>query len=480
MKLTQKVDFPLRPVLPRLAISVIGLASIALLAILYVNYPHIYYKAMTLIIFSVGPHPFIDWEWIPSSIECWHKGVDVYLHVTCWVPDPNVPFIYSPLWLRLTFIRFVYGWNNLFGLSFAVLFFLSLAFLPSRRTGTFDFVVMLFSAVSSATVEAMERANVDLIMFLLIIVGVLACGSRLPVRFAGYALITLAGLLKFYPLVALTIAIRERPAIFAAIALAVTAALGGLVFSYYEELVRVVGGFLGDIALFHPLNWGAKQLPGGLGFIISKVAAKLFNQDATSAGTIGQLVSSILLLLLIVQALASAIWLGRRCQMRYAVAHLGTREADFLLAGAALICGCFFAGDNALYRGIYLLLALPGLLTLAHQWSLQLARVALRGICVAIVFVLWFPFVQRCALIAVVGSNWSDVHKSELNRMDQAVLFAMWLCDQLAWWWIAIVLLAVLGALVLNSPLWAALSRLLPLRRISVYSEASVESPVRE
>jgi hypothetical protein len=46
---------------------------------------------------------------------------------------------------------------------------------------------------------------------------------------AGYALIALAGLLKFYPMVALIITNRERPLIFAAIALAVIAALAAFV-----------------------------------------------------------------------------------------------------------------------------------------------------------------------------------------------------------------------------------------------------------
>jgi hypothetical protein len=104
-----------------------------------------------------------------------------------------------------------------------------------------------------------------------------------------------------------------------------------------------------------------------------------------SADTIGQFLYSILLLLLVVQALATAIWLGYRSRLQYAVADLSLRETEFLLAGAALICGCFFTGDNALYKGIYLLFALPGLLTLAQRLPLRLARAAFRGTCVAIV-----------------------------------------------------------------------------------------------
>jgi hypothetical protein len=268
-------------------------------------------------------------------------------------------------------------------------------------------------------------------------------------------------------------------AIFATIALAATTVLGGVVFLYHDEVLRVVVSLVDSTVPFNPFQWGAKDLPGGL----SKVAARLFDQDPTSAKAIGQLLGAILLLLLIAQALAAAVWLGRRCRLQYAVASLEKREADFLLAGAALICGCFFAGESALYRAIFLLLALPGLMALAHQFPLQLARVAFRGACVAIVFVLWCPFVRKSVRVAVaalgepVNSNYLWMGDSGLDR---ALQFVVWLCDQLAWWWIAVVLLAVLGALVLNSELWAALFRLLPLPPSDVHSKAAAETRLRE
>ena len=79
----------------------------------------------------------------------------------------------------------------------------------------------------------------------------------------------MAGLLKFYPMVVLIMAVRERAAIFVAIALAVTAALGGYVLSYRDEVVWIVRNFPTG---FHylPIVFGAKDLPGGLGVIMSK------------------------------------------------------------------------------------------------------------------------------------------------------------------------------------------------------------------
>jgi hypothetical protein len=441
----------------RFVIPAAGLTALGLFALVYVKYPNIYKTAITVIIDLPGPYPFMDWEYIPSAVRCWTQGVDVYTSNTCYKAAHDF-WVYSPLLLRFGFIRYAEGWINLFGLSFASIFFLSLALLPPPRTATFDFAIMALSAISSVTVFALERANLDIVMFVMIVVGISACRTRLPVRLAGYALITVAGLLKFYPMVALIVAIRERPAILATVALAAMVAVGGLVLSYHEELVRITHNFLPG-ELFHPLEFSVYDLPAGLGVIMSKVVMRLFHQNATTAQATSQFVYHSALLLLIVSILAAAIWLGRHSRLQNTLEQLEKREHDFLLAGAAIICGCFFAFENSRYRGIFLLPAVPGLLVLSHQLSLPWARVALRRTCVAIVFVLWFPFVERCVRAAVAGlAGLVNLNDQEIDRVLRV---AMWGCDQLAWSWIVMVLLGALVVLVQNSEIWAAFSRIL-------------------
>jgi hypothetical protein len=123
----------------------------------------------------------------------------------------------------------------------------------------------------------------------MIIVGVLAGGSGLPIRLAGYGLITVAGLLKFYPMFALIMAVRERPAIFLTLAIAATAAFGGFVLFCGNEMVWAVHNLPAGIP-FDPNEFGANEVPRGLSVITSKVAMKLFHQDATGAEAIGRLV----------------------------------------------------------------------------------------------------------------------------------------------------------------------------------------------
>jgi hypothetical protein len=106
------VVLPLGAILSRFLIPAFGFASIGLLTMLYISYPYIYHKAMSWMIAAPGPHPFIDWEYVPSVIRCWTQGVNVYVYVPCYTALPDmIGFDYSPLWLRLTFIRFADGSN---------------------------------------------------------------------------------------------------------------------------------------------------------------------------------------------------------------------------------------------------------------------------------------------------------------------------------------------------------------------------------
>src|SRR5262249_24149701 len=170
-------------------------------------------------------------------------------------------------------------------------------------------------------------------------------------------------------MVAIIIVLRERPAVVAMVAFAAGAALAALALSYHDELVLMVGNI--PSSSYFTLQFSAQDLPGGLGVIAQRVMTELLHQDANVARALAAVVYRSLLLLLIVQAVAAAIWFGRRCHLQSAFTYLPTRRADFLVVGAALVCGCFFAGQSVIYKGIFLLLALPGLLTLSDRFSLR-------------------------------------------------------------------------------------------------------------
>jgi len=124
------------------------------------------------------PSPFIDAQQIPAVIDCFKHGVDVYVSAPC---DPlHRKFPYSPLWLRATFLPTDMGWTYWMGLALDAIFFTSPAWLPqARRPG--DTIVIVLAAFSSMSVFALERGNVDIVMFLLII----CAGSLLASEFSS-------------------------------------------------------------------------------------------------------------------------------------------------------------------------------------------------------------------------------------------------------------------------------------------------------
>jgi len=88
-----------------------------------------------------------------------------------------------------------------------------------------------------------------------------------------------------------------------------------------------------------------------------------------------------------------------------------------------------------------------------------------------IAFVLWTPFLDQC--LKVVGLTeglryigWAQrialqYHFDNYNNFKGFTWgYVLWLTGELAWWWIITLLLAVLGAFVSRTELWAQFCRL--------------------
>ena len=133
--------------------------------------------------------------------------------------------------------------------------------------------------------------------------------------------------------------------------------------------------------------------------------------------------------------------------------------------------GCFFASQSVIYRGIYLLLALPGLAELSRQIPTPSGRRLFGSAGAAIVFVLWTPFLDECLNLAGLSARLQYIglaprtalllhYPNNYNNSPSSTLgYGLWLASELAWWWIITLLLAVLSAFLVRTELWTLFCR---------------------
>jgi hypothetical protein len=340
-----------------------GLLFLLLGAFLWHSDRALYFRGLGLLGVPALPSPFADWDAVVHLMQCAHRGVNVY------VPNQCGTFMYTPLWGWTRLIPRAPAWIDGIGLAIDAAFFASLWFAARPRSWR-DTAVIVAASLSTAVIYAVERANVDLIIFVLLIAGA-ALAPREPMRrIAGYLVILLAGLLKFYPFAAFVIALRERTPRFFGIAIVATAALATLLLYMRPELA--------------PL---AANLPGGrYGSDAFGANNLVYLLEATGAS---QLISILALAILGLCAAAAAVSLARDGGFVFAFSQTTERDRTSLVMASAVIVGCFFAGQSILYRAIFLIPVVGGLCALRRAAPRPGLRSRLAGLIGASLGLMW-------------------------------------------------------------------------------------------
>jgi hypothetical protein len=425
-----------------MVVPVLGFLVLGTFGLLYVYDVDWYFRILTATFAYPFRYPFVDAQYMLALGECWQRGVDVYVHNPCDIV--NQRYNYSPLWLRLTFLPTDLAWTNWVGLTLDSAFLISLAFLPSPR-GIRDLALIVVTTFSPMTVFALERANIDLIMFVLVVLAALCLERGFFGRLAGYLAIVLAGLLKFYPFVLLLLLLRERMARFLILAAAAMATIAGFAWQYHDELVRAIANI--PTGNYFDNLFGADRLPAGLGTALKTGLDALgFHGEFIDGLPQNASLRTGTWLVLAASTIVTAIRLCGTPGFRSALAAMPPRHANYLVIGAALICGCFFTGESTGYRAIFLLFAMPGMLLLAesgtfaavHRWTVG-----------AIIYCMWFPPLHH-------AFDYLRRYDPD-NSWGVFGRYANWVVHELAWWWVATVFLAVLFRFVLDSTVWLTL-----------------------
>ena len=369
--------------------------------------------------------PFFDLYGTLSWRDCHLQGVDVMATNPC---DPlGRPSNYSPLWYLLP----TGGRDNymLLGLLLGVCF-LALLPLVLRPASWVEFLVSALAAISSVTLLAVDRANIDLLLFLMALVALWLWRSGRG--WPAYGVICAAALLKFYPVALLGLAAREPVRRFAAVAAASLLVAIAFVAGFWNELVRLPA-LMPNVLVFAG-NFGARLLGRGI---------------AASVGSdvvVVPLVTIVMAGFCLWDALRAATYLQAVLEENF----WGSREGACMLGGALVTVASFFLMANISYRAIFLLMTLPGLFVLWRKGG-GASRLA-GGAMVVLLFCLNSEIPRR---LVVWPHDAIFMAEHPEYIWDDVFMAAFFVMDEMAWWSLVALLCGFVLAFLRQAPVFA-------------------------
>jgi hypothetical protein len=370
--------------------------------------------------------PFFDLYGVLSWRDCHLRGLDVLSVNPC---DPlNRPSNYSPLLYLLP----TGGRENLLVLGFLLVgTFLALLPLLLRPVTRGELAISALAATSCPLLFAVERANLDILMFLMALLAIWLWRSGRG--WPAYGVILAAGFLKFYPLALLALAAREP----------------------VRRLAWIASICIGLIALFIAIFRDALvQLPAlmpDVSYFGNEFGAKLFGLGVTEELGLPSVTAPLLTLLLAALCLWGALRTAAILGPALERSSWNSRETALLLGGALLTIGCFLPMVNIGYRAIFLILTLPGFFLL-RRMAQGPARLAGWGLA-AILFCLYSELFRQIAewlrdatMVPDRPGPWDD--------MPEVVFF---LVREAAWWFVVTLLSGIFLAFLRRTPVLVAM-----------------------
>ena len=248
----------------------------------------------------------------------------------------------------------------------------------------------MLSLLSPPILFGIERGNVDLLVFTLLVVGIAATSAAPPrVRTASRALLIIAlTVLKIYPVAAASIFLRNGRGWFLTILVAAAAAVAFLWAAYGR-----IGPILVNTPVNYWLSFGAAPLFIHLreAWVIPKpvitLAQPALPGDIPGSGSIRWIASGTALGWALVLVLGRSYFFGSRDVFEGLLPTLkqGETAGDTAVACLSVFIFCFLLGSNFNYRLIFLLGAMP--VMLRHFESRPAVRTLLAP--TAVVTLLW-------------------------------------------------------------------------------------------
>ena len=306
--------------------------------------------------------PFADMRSVTSGWECTRRGIAVLPTNPC-DPYNHRPANYPRIWMWPSFLGLGQGATVALGLAVAAVFFVAaLAVLP-RAAGAADGLAYGLAVCAPAVMLGVERGNVDLALFALVVLAVLLLRGGRVARWAAHGLILLAAILKLFPIFAAAVLVRQ-PRRRAMAGLAVVLGSFGLYALLTLGTIREIGG---AVPQFDTLSFGIRRLTEWLW--------------AVSAPSPLQRLSTRGLDLVLAAVVLAAALLVRVVRPRLLPPddRSARRDLDLFYAGAAVYACSYVFFRSWDYRLVFLLLTVPQFLRWARAGR-ALAIIGLLGL----------------------------------------------------------------------------------------------------
>lgn len=376
---------------------------------------------------KISPYvPFMDIEDYFAAYRCHYLGWDVFQKDPC---DLWNRVHFYPVWFPPHLVDLGTEVTPLAGTCLALLFLGFFVALVCTPRGWSDFWVYAIAMFSPTCALAVERANLDLLVFILLVLGACFLSRAAWWRAAGYSLILFAASLKYYPMAAMGLALKEKLRPFLLVVGGAAILAQGFVLLERSRMAAV-SQYLTD---FPPLYF---VFGGPASFKYAETA--LAAQFPSRVTQVGFFVDAAYILAISLSVLLSFTWMSRLRQITFSTAADEKQTLQFWI-GSFIVIATFFAGMNLAYRGIFLLLLLPWLLS-----SRQLNP--------ASSFERYFPYWSSGILLFLLWTPFITQHLMYRNRV-WVLLFSIFVRDPFWWLFITCLMSLLWLQLEVSSPL---------------------------
>jgi hypothetical protein len=290
-----------------------------------------------------GPSPFFDTRNLTAALDCRRMGYDPLRHNPC---DPwHRPLNYPRIWLAFRFVGITHAQTNAVAVVLIALFVVAI-FVLIGRVGLGTGGVVALAVVSPPVMFAVERGNMDIVVFTVLVAAVLAWRSTSVREVLSPLVVLLGAALKIYPVFALpafVVVRRHRAAIVVVVCIVAFVVYAGLTLGDIAANARIAPQ--GDYHAF-----GARILP-----------AAIYHRFVPQRWQGGAATKQLLALVPLV-VVAPFIWIAGRRRRPVSDAAVGSWERVAFWIGGLVFLGTFAVGNNFDYRLVFLLLTLPQLI----------------------------------------------------------------------------------------------------------------------